>query len=73
MRDNKPNPQAIDSDGNILRARDTIAFSYGIPPVNVKAKVGEINGVLFAFTPEHYPKKIKIAQIERCVGSFYKI
>ena len=70
---NKPNPQSIDSDGNIVRARDTIGFSYGIPPVYVEAKVRLRKGELFAFTPDHSPKKIKIADLEDCAGSFRKI
>lgn len=41
-----------DDDGAIIKDGDYIQFSYGIPPVYVKAKV-----TLMVLTPEHNPKQ----------------
>lgn len=61
-----------DDDGEKVGDDDTVFFSYGIPPVRVLAPVKEIDGVLWALTPEHNPKRCKLKQLRRHVGSFYK-
>lgn len=64
--------KAIKDDwGNIIKAGDTISFSYGIPPVGVKAKVEERNGILWVLTPEHNPKESKLSYIKKWFN-FYK-
>lgn len=61
-----------DADGKTVSAGDTIGFSYGIPAVSVDAAVVEIKGALWALTPGHNPPKIKLSQLAKHVGSFWK-
>lgn len=51
---------------------DTVTFSYGIPPVGVKAPVQEIDGELWAITKGHNPEKCKLRELRKFVGDFYK-
>ena len=64
--------KAIKDDwGNAISAGDTISFSYGIPPVGVKAKVEDRNGILWVLTPEHNPKECRLSYIKKWFN-FYK-
>lgn len=62
-----------DDDGNYVRDGDQVHFSYGIPPVGVTAEVVMRHGVLWVLTPEHNPKKLKLSQLRKTVGSFYRV
>lgn len=62
-----------DSDGIPVSAGDTISFSYGIPPVGVRASVVEVAGVLWALTPGHKPGRAKLKDLMRYVGGFWKV
>ena len=60
-----------DDDGNPVGAGDFIRFSYGIPPVGVKAKIIERDGKLIALTPGHRPDECNLKSLRRHVGQFY--
>ena len=62
-----------DSDGNIVKAGDTIYFSYGIPPIRVNAPVIKEKGKLVALTPKHNPEKCTLIELKECVGQFWKV
>lgn len=58
--------RAIKDDwGNVIKAGDVISFSYGIPPVGVKAPVVEKDGILWALTPGHAPEQAKLSYIRK--------
>lgn len=62
-----------DTDGDEVKAGDTIEFSYGIPPVHVVAEVVESSsGELIALTPGHHPAKCKLSRLESYVGQFWR-
>lgn len=61
-----------DEDGNKVRDGDRITFSYGIPPVVVRATVQEIDGVLWAMTPGHKPDRCRLNRLRSIIGCFYK-
>jgi len=63
----------IDENGEVIKEGDEITFSYGIPPVYVRAKIAKINNKLYALTPEHNPKKCLLSSLRRHVGLFYKV
>lgn len=63
----------IDSDGERVKAGDSIEFSFGIPPVRVIAKVERIGSRLYAMTPDHTPKRCELKRLRECVGCFYKV
>lgn len=60
-----------DSDGKPVTAGDTVVFSYGIPPVPVRAAVVERDGKLIALTPGHNPKECRVDSLMRHVGDFW--
>lgn len=62
-----------DDDGFEVGAGDWISFSYGIPPVGVRAKVSDENGKLIATVlGKHKPRCIALASLRRHVGNWYK-
>lgn len=63
--------QQRDSDGRLVGAGGTIAFSYGIPPVPVLAHVIERNGKLIALTPGHKPNECHVEKLKRYVCDFW--
>jgi hypothetical protein len=65
-------PYCIDDDGNRVRAGDTIFFSYGIPPVYVKAEIIDRDGKLVALTPGHCPSECTLKRLRRYVGAWYR-
>lgn len=60
-----------DSDGNVVKPGDYIQFSYGIPPVGVRAKVIERDGRLIALTPGHNPAECSVRSLKGHVGDFW--
>lgn len=60
-----------DDDGKHVGPGDFIRFSYGIPPVAVKAKIIERDGKLIALTPGHKPDECNLKSLRRHVGQFY--
>ena len=61
-----------DDEGERVTEGDVIHFSYGIPPIGVDAPIERVNGVLYAMTPEHNPKKCRLSELREYVGNFYK-
>lgn len=61
-----------DADGQIIKAGDVINFSYGIPPIGVRAPIILENGELVAITKGHNPEKCTLKELEGYVGGFYK-
>ena len=57
-----------DMDGEPVKAGDTVAFSYGIPPVYVEGVVFERNGRLILPTPGHKPEEESLWSIKRHYG-----
>lgn len=62
----------FDDDGQPTYAGDTVAFSYGIPPVRVVAPVIERDGRLIALTPGHTPIECKLRALRYYAGCWYK-
>lgn len=55
-----------DDAGKIIKHGDTISFSYGIPPVGVRAKVEERDGVLWIVVPEpHKPSVERLSKLKK--------
>jgi hypothetical protein len=65
--------RTLDSDGQEVKAGDSITFSYGIPGVRVEAPVVEVDGKLIALTVGHKPPKIALSKLKSHVGLYYKI
>jgi hypothetical protein len=61
-----------DTWGKIVRDGDTVTFSYGIPPVGVRATVKEIDGALWVLTPGHKPERAPLRRLRSYVGCFYR-
>ena len=59
-----------DEDGTIVKEGDFIRFSYGIPPVVVRAEIIARDGKLIALTPGHKPDECSLRQLRRHVGNF---
>ena len=59
-----------DSDGALVRPGCTIRFGYGIPPVEVRAKVVDRDGDLVALTPGHNPASCLVSDLAAHVGAF---
>ena len=60
-----------DNDGQKVSAGDTIEFTYGIPPVPVKAKIIQRRKSLIALTPGHYPREQNLRSLRRYVGAWW--
>lgn len=60
-----------DDDGNEVVPGCVVCFSYGIPPVAVRAKVIERGGRLIALTPGHNPPECGMASLRKHVGTFW--
>lgn len=54
-----------DCDGKRIKDGCTIAFSYGIPPVPVRAKVIKRGGRFIALTPGHNPDECPVNELEK--------
>ncbi len=60
-----------DDDGNEVVPGCVVRFSYGIPPVAVRATVVERDGRLIALTPGHNPPECGMASLRKHVGFFW--
>lgn len=54
-----------DDFGEIINPGDFISFSYGIPPVDVKAEIINRDGKLIALTPGHNPSEASLSYIKK--------
>jgi hypothetical protein len=54
------------------RAGDTVCFSYGIPPLAVRAKIVQRGRCLIALTPGHTPAECNLRTLRRYVGGWFK-
>lgn len=61
-----------DDDGQWVTAGDTVTFSYGIPPVSVRARIVDRNGRLVGLCPGHNPPLFLLRSLRRSVGSWYR-
>lgn len=62
----------LDDDGLRTSAGDTVSFSYGIPPVGVRARVIQRAKSLIALTPNHMPAEINLRSLRRHVGAWFR-
>lgn len=60
-----------DDDGKRVTQGDWVSFTYGIPPVYVKAEVVRQGNLLIVLTPNHKPEQCRLSELRECVGSFY--
>jgi hypothetical protein len=60
-----------DDDGNEVREGDVIHFSYGIPPVGVRAPVISRDGKLIVITKGHNPSECPLSSLRRHVECFW--
>lgn len=60
-----------DMDGREVKAGDVVGFSYGIPPVRVRAPVIERDGRLIALTEGHNPSECPVSQLKKYIGDFW--
>lgn len=60
-----------DSDGTPVTHGCEISFSFGIPPITVKALVVQRDGVLTALTPGLRPDSCPVAKLRAHVGDFW--
>ena len=62
-----------DSEGNWVKAGDLVGFSYGIPPICVRGRVVDRNGVLMLPTPGHTPEIASLKYLRRLGILFSKL
>ncbi len=64
-----------DSNGEIVRAGDTIESSYGIPPVRVRGVIylDEKRHRLLVRTDHETMKDVYLADFKRWLGDFYLV
>ena len=62
----------LDDDRQPTQAGDTVCFSYGIPPVGVRAKIIRRGNSLIALTPGHAPAECNLRTLRKYVGSWFK-
>lgn len=62
----------MDDDRVPTRAGDVVQFSYGIPPVVVRAKIIQRGWSLIALTPGHTPSECNLRFLRRHVGGWFK-
>lgn len=60
-----------DDDGVEVREGDVIHFSYGIPPVGVRATVIRREGELIVLTPGHNPPECPLRIFRESAGNFW--
>lgn len=62
----------LDDDGIKVSAGDTVLFTYGIPPVCVKATLVQRGKQLIALTPGHHPSQVNLRRLRKLVGGWLK-
>ena len=62
----------LDDDKQPTREGDTVFFTYGIPPVGVRAKIVRRGNSLIALTLGHKPRECNLRALRKYVGSWYK-
>ena len=72
MSNNKP-PRFKDDDGEWVYAGDTITFSYGIPPINVRAKIINRSGTLWVLPKNQRCAECCLRSLRLYVGSWWKV
>ena len=60
-----------DDDGFTVGHGDTISFSYGLPPVGVRAKVKWNGHAYICLTPGHNPEWCYLKDLKH-ISNFYK-
>ena len=62
-----------DDGGLEVGPGDWISFSYGVPPVGVRARISSLDGELVATTlGAHKPRKVLLKSLRQHVGSWYR-
>jgi len=64
-------PEIKDEDGRVVKAGHIIVFTYGIPPVVVRAEVVRRAGHLVALCPGHKPPECRVDLLRKHVGEFH--
>lgn len=62
----------LDDDKQKVSSGDTVRFSYGIPPVLVKANLVQRGNKLIALTPGHDPTECNLRSLRKYVGGWFK-
>ena len=70
MEANRADTGVTDSDGAPVFQGDVVSFSYGIPPISVRAKIESHDGRFYAMTPGHRPSRCPLGELMYCVGDF---
>ena len=59
-----------DRHGVIVKQGDTLSFSFGIPPIAVRAEVILRDNQLVVLTPNVNPKECLLSDLEGYIGEF---
>lgn len=62
-----------DNEGETVKAGDTIAFSFGIPPRRVEGVLFERDGKLIMPCEGVTPKEATLPMLRHHVGGFWKV
>jgi hypothetical protein len=65
--------RVLDGDGSEVNEGDWIGFSYGTPPVGVRAQVVRRGKSLFALTPGHTPTECNLRSLRRYTGEWFRL
>lgn len=65
--------EALDNDGETVRAGDVISFVFGIPGRRVEGRLFERDGQLIMPTPDVTPKEATLPMLRKHVGGFWKV
>jgi len=62
-----------DNEGELVRAGDLIAFSFGIPGRRVEGRLFARDGQLIMPTPDVTPTEATLPMLRKHVGGFWKV
>ena len=62
----------LDDENQKVSSGDTVNFSYGIPPVCVRAKLVQRGRQLIALTPGHKPAECNLRSLRKYAGVWFK-